>query len=151
MEHTKDIGDRTAHAVMVAQKEAGYTLSQPFAETTRYDLIADDGTRLSRIQCKTGRLRNGAVRFNSCSCHGHQRGPEQVRRPYEGEIDCFAVFCPETTGVYLVPVSLCGVHMTLRVDEPRNNQRTGVRFARDFLIAEVSVSVNERAQKLLAA
>lgn len=145
------IGDRTTLAVMVALKEAGFMLSQPFAEHTRYDLVVDDGSRLWRVQCKTGRLRSGAVRFNSCSCHGHQSNPAQVRRPYGGEIDCFAVFCPETAGVYLIPVSLCGVHMTLRVDEPRNNQRSGVRFARDFLAAEVTVSVNERATTLLAA
>ena len=151
MEHRKETGDRSTLAVMVALKAAGFALSQPFGENTRYDLIADDGERLARVQCKTGRLRNGAILFNSCSCHGHQRNPVQVRRAYRGEIDCFGVYCPETNGVYLVPVDICGVHMTLRVDEPRNNQRTGVRFARDYLAAEVSVIVHEQVRTLLAA
>ena len=150
MEHTKEKGDRSTLAVMVALKACGLTLSQPFGENTRYDLIVDDGTRLARLQCKTGQLRNGAVLFNSCSCHGHQRNPAPVRRSYRGEIDCFGVYCPETNGVYLIPVDVCGIHTTLRVDEPRNNQRAGVRFARDYLVAEVTISLRESPLTLLA-
>ena len=151
MEHTKEKGDRSTLVVMLVLKACGFTLSQPFGENTRYDLLVDDGTRLIRLQCKTGQLRNGAVLFNSCSCHGHQRDPAQVRRSYRGEIDCFGVYCPETRGVYLIPVDICGIHTTLRVDGPRNNQRAGVRFARDYLAGEVNIMLHEKARTLLAA
>jgi PD-(D/E)XK endonuclease len=94
MDHPKAKGDRTTLAVMLALREVGFAISVPFGENTRYDLVIDDGTRLARVQCKTGRLRAGAVLFAACSCYGHHRNPGNARRSYEGEIDLFAVHCP---------------------------------------------------------
>jgi len=58
-DHPKAKGDRTTLAVMLGLHEAGFAVSVPFGENTRYDLIIDDGTLLARVQCKTGRLRLG--------------------------------------------------------------------------------------------
>jgi len=66
VEHPKDIGDTTL-AVTLALREAGYAIYMPFGENTRVDLVIDDGNELARVQCKTGRLRGGAVRFRTCS------------------------------------------------------------------------------------
>src|SRR5918996_5237731 len=71
MEHPKDVGDRSALAVMLALRGAGYQIAVPFGENTRYDLVADDGVGLHRVQCKTGRLRNGSVRFMTASSYAH--------------------------------------------------------------------------------
>jgi PD-(D/E)XK endonuclease len=60
MEHPKDIGDRSRLAVMLALRAAGFAVLIPFGENTRYDLVIDDGYSLGRVQCKTGRLFNGA-------------------------------------------------------------------------------------------
>ena len=115
----------------------------PFGENTRYDLVVDSGKRLARVQCKTARLRAGAVVFATCSCYGHHRNPSRARRDYQGQIDFFAVYCADTAGVYLLPVhelpnrSSCA----LRVDPPRNNQRDRVRLAARYKIADVRVSV----------
>ena len=51
-------------AVMLALHDAGYQVSTPFGENTRYDLVLDDGTTLTRLQCKTGQdaARRGGVR-----------------------------------------------------------------------------------------
>jgi hypothetical protein len=128
---------------MAALREAGYDLLVPFGENTRYDLVIDDGYRLARVQCKTGRLRQGAVLFATCSCYGHHRNPETARRAYEGEVDFFAVFCPETRGVYLVPIEHLQVKVqaALRVAPTRNSQRVGVRFAAEYLVATIAVDV----------
>jgi len=72
--HPKDIGDRTALAVMLALREAGYAISVPFGENTRYDLVIDDGESLLRVQCKTGRLRKGSIVFATCSTYGFISG-----------------------------------------------------------------------------
>jgi hypothetical protein len=53
-DHPKAKGDRTTLAVMLGLHEAGFAVSVPFGENTRYDLIIDDGTSLARVQCKTG-------------------------------------------------------------------------------------------------
>jgi hypothetical protein len=45
------------------------------------------------------------------------------------------VWCPDTGGVYCLPVALAtGSVVTLRVEEPRNGRRTGVRWARDHTL-----------------
>jgi hypothetical protein len=38
MEHPKGVGDRTTLALMLALREAGYSISVPFGENTRNDL-----------------------------------------------------------------------------------------------------------------
>jgi len=98
MEHPKDVGDRTTLAVMLALRDAGNAIAVPFGENTRYDLIIDGGVRLLRVQCKTGRLRNGAVRFNTASTYAHHASPKEQSRHYRGQIDCFAVYCRTQAG-----------------------------------------------------
>jgi hypothetical protein len=106
----------------------------PSAENTRVDLVLGRGDGLLRIQCKTGRLRRGAVRFRVCSSYGHHSNSRAKSRDYHGEVDGFAVYCPETATVYLVPIhDLPTRHdAMLRVDPPRNNQRRRIRLARDY-------------------
>jgi hypothetical protein len=138
-EHPKLIGDRTTLAVMLALIDAGLDVSVPFGENCRYDLIIDHGRRLTRVQCKTGRLRDGAVRFATASTYGHLPSPCETRRDYLGEIDEFAVYCPGTGGMYLLPIQdvTTRANAYLRVDPPRNGQRKRIRYARDYEIARV--------------
>ena len=126
---------------MLALRQAGYAISVPFGENTRYDLVIDDGEGLLRIQCKTGRLRMGAVRFATCSSYGHHRNPGASRRSYAGQIDSFAVYCPETSGVYLIPIADVPTKSSamLRVDVPRNGQSKRIRLAHDYWLGAVRV------------
>jgi PD-(D/E)XK endonuclease len=142
MKHPKDIGDRTTLAAMLALREAGFAVLVPFGENTRYDLVIDDGIRLARVQCKTGRLRGGAIRFAVCSCYGHHQRPGESRRDYHGQVDYFAVHCPDTSGVYLVPMDDLPVKVqaALRVDPARNCQSHGIRLASDYEISRVMVT-----------
>lgn len=142
MEHPKRIGDRTTLAVMLALMDAGYEVSVPFGENTRYDLVIDRHGVLSRVQCKTGRLRGGTIRFATASTYGHLPSPREVRRAYVGEIDHFGVFCPETGGVYLIPIDDVQTRASayLRVLPPRNQQRRLIRYASDFQIGTVDAA-----------
>jgi PD-(D/E)XK nuclease superfamily protein len=79
MEHPKDVGDRSTLAVMLALRAADYAVFVPFGENTRCDLVIDDGATLARVQCKTGRLRNGAVTFKTCSRYMHHPHPKMRR------------------------------------------------------------------------
>jgi PD-(D/E)XK endonuclease len=141
MEHPKDKGERSTLAIMTALREAGYSVLLPFGENTRYDLVIDDGVALRRVQCKTGRLRQGGVRFAACSSYAHHPNPKMVTRDYLGEIDYFAVYCPDTGGVYLVPVEDAPVRKagTLRVEAARNGQKRRIRTASDYEIAVISI------------
>lgn len=142
MDHPKDKGDRTTLAVMLALREAGFAVLTPFGENTRYDLVIDDGDKLSRIQCKTGRLRGGAVLFSTCSCYGHHMNPGTSRRDYHGQIEYFAVYCAETGWVYLIPIESMPTKSagSLRVEPPQNNQRRCVRWAADYELLQLAMA-----------
>ncbi|MBA3843462.1 MAG: hypothetical protein H0X39_12780 [Actinobacteria bacterium] len=142
MGHPKDVGDRSTLAIMLAFQARGHGVFLPFGENTRIDLLVDYGNRISRVQCKTGRLRGGAVRFNTCSSYAHHSSATITKRTYAGEIDEFAVYCPELGSVYVVPITDVPTKRMamLRVNAPRNNQRSGVRLAAVYEIGCVEVS-----------
>ena len=145
MQHPKDVGDRTTLAVMLALREAGYGLLVPFGENTRYDLVIEEGNRLAKVQCKSGRLRQGAVRWSMCSNYAHHRAPHAVRRDYLGEVDYFGVYCMETGGVYLIPIEDAPLRRegALRVDPPRNHQRKFIRYAAQYEIGRVDIHASD--------
>jgi PD-(D/E)XK endonuclease len=140
MEHPKTVGDRSTLAIMLTLQNAGFIVLTPFGENSRYDLAIDDGVSLVRVQCKTGRLRGGAVVFNVCSNYGHHLRPGRSHRSYVGQVDFFAVYCRGTAGVYLVPIDDLPVRATaaLRVRPPRNGQNVGVRWAKTYVVGGVA-------------
>jgi len=75
------------------------------------------------------------------STYGHHRNPVAARRTYEGEGDYFAVYCPETAGVYLVPIEDVATRTLakLRVEPTRNGQQKRVRHAAGYEIARIPV------------
>jgi len=141
VEHPKDIGDKSTLAIMLALRLHCYALLMPFGENTRYDLVIDNGSCLRRVQCKTGRLRNGVVLFATCSSYAHHGSTAKPRRDYRGEVDDFAVFCRELGAVYLIPIEDLDVRNqgSLRVDPPVNGQRKNVRFASAYEIARIDL------------
>jgi hypothetical protein len=127
---TKRIGDISEARVLIALMEAGYAVSKPFGEGSRYDLIADDGEALFRVQVKTGRLRGGVIKYSCSSSHTHRGGSLQ---PYFRQVDFLAIYCPETRKVYLLPESqLVATFAHLRVAPTRNGMTKGVRWADQF-------------------
>jgi hypothetical protein len=145
MEHPKDIGDRSTLAIMYSLRARGYDLLVPFGENTRYDLVIDDGDHLAKVQCKTGRIRNGAIVFKVCSSYAHHPNPKDRFRPYGDEVDFFAVYCPDNGGVYLVPSSELPnrFQVLLRLEPPKNAQRLRVRFAAPYEIGLVALPTAE--------
>lgn len=130
---TKRIGDISEMQVAAAFSRRGYFVCRPFGENQRYDLIIDDGEQLSRVQVKTGRLRNGVILYGAVSTHGHRGRPS---KPYIGQIELLAVYCPDTEKVYVVPES----HLTrslgsLRIAPPKNNMSKTIRWASDYELA----------------
>jgi hypothetical protein len=141
MEHPKDVGDRSTLAVMLALREHGYGDYTPFGENTRSDLIIEDGDWLARVQCKTGRLRNGAVSFKTCSSYAHHPHPRMPARDYIGQVDYFAVYCPDNGSVYLIPIEDLAARWQalLRVEPARNSQQKRVRVAANYEVGRVSL------------
>jgi hypothetical protein len=113
--NSKAVGEVSEANVLAALMTAGYAVSIPFGNNQRYDMVIEkpngDGNLL-KVQCKTGRLYGGAIGF---PCANNAYGG--VRKDYRGQVDLFAVFCPENSRVYIVPIEKCGVSLTsMRVD-----------------------------------
>lgn len=133
----KIVGDRTCAMVLARLLQFYDTVLLPFGENQRYDLVVDTGSSFIRVQCKTGRLRNGVVAFATCSStyHHPNRNTAYSRKDYRGEADVFGVYCPDNEGFYLVPVGAVGRRRGyLRVDLTKNSQSRRIRWARDFVV-----------------
>lgn len=129
--HPVDVGQRGEAAILSELVKHGYRVLLPFGVNQRYDLVIDCEGRFLRAQCKTGRLRDGVVRFSAQSIQSNTRHTKA--RSYVGEVDLFIVYCAENDRVYVVPadeVPNRGMH--LRIDPPRNRQNKRVRWAKDY-------------------
>lgn len=134
----KAIGEKSEGKIISRLLDAGMLVLKPFGDNQRYDLVIDDGERMIKVQCKTGRLRNGAIIFTTCSSYAH-RG--LGRRDYRGQVDVFAVYCPETDGCYIIPVDSVGIrHCSLRIEKSRNGQARNVRLAADFAVPRALIA-----------
>jgi PD-(D/E)XK endonuclease len=124
-------GNTTEAAVLSALVQRDIAVLLPFGEGHPYDLVIQvaDASFL-RVQCKTARVLNECLRFNSRSTD-HGRGPGS----YVGLADVFGVYCPHLGSVFLVPVAdVPRFEVFLRLEPARNNQRRRVRFAADYAI-----------------
>jgi hypothetical protein len=129
---TREKGNLSEAKILAALVAAGYFVSVPFGSGHKYDFVVDDSTHLFRVQCKTGRVKNGALIFNSYS----QSGNGATKQGYHGLADLFAVLNPESGEVYLVPVESFGATgINLRLTPTLNGQVQKINWAVDYLLA----------------
>jgi hypothetical protein len=133
----KAVGERSEGQVLAAFLKAGLVVCQPFGDNQRYDMVIDDNGHFIRVQCKTGLMTNGAIRFKCCSSNWNSG----ARRGYRGEADVFAVYVPDLDKVYIVPVDQVSLDAMLRLEPSKNGQKKGVRMAVDY---EFHGSVTQR-------
>jgi hypothetical protein len=129
--HPKERGEITEAAVIATLIEYRYSVSVPFGDNQRYDLIVDDGTALHRVQVKTARdeALGESIAFRTSSQHCITA----KRTTYEGQIEAFIAYLPRTRTCYWIPIDEClGRDKMLRLVPARNNQRHGVRMAADY-------------------
>lgn len=134
---TGEKGNLSEARILAAFVAAGYLVSVPFGSGHKYDFVVDDSNRLLRVQCKTGRVKNGVLLFNAYS----QSGNGSVKMSYRGLADLFAVLNPADDKVYLVPVNEVGVtDVSLRLVPTMNKQTQGVRWAEFYLLKPLVLS-----------
>lgn len=135
MRNTSDIGEASRWQIIAALTRRGKQLLLPVGDHLRYDLAIDEEGTILRVQCKTGRLRNGVVSFATCSIDSRSKKGTTIRRSYRGEIELFGVYCPDNGKCYLVPVGKVGLNeCRLRIAPPRNGQKTRICWAEDYEI-----------------
>ena len=118
--------------------QAGYTVLTPNGYMHRYDLVIEDADgQFWRIQCKTAWLSSDqkTLKFQGCSTlQKGQKGRLTTRRNnYQGEVDYFAVYSPDTRKAYLLPISEVGnTENSLRLLPTGNGQERKVKYAADY-------------------
>ncbi|WP_418280499.1 group I intron-associated PD-(D/E)XK endonuclease [Halorubrum sp. DTA98] len=123
-------GDLTEQIVITELKRCGVAVSTPIGDNERYDVVIEQPSgNLLRAQIKTGRLRDGVVRFKGVSQHTNASG--HVYEQYGDDIDCFLVYCYNTEEIYLIKASEVGSSMHLRVDEP-SQETSQVNWAGEY-------------------
>ena len=113
----------------------GIGVFRPVADE-RYDLIFDLRPQLLRVQCKWAVKLSDVVLVRCRSCRRNRDG--LVHRSYSRqEIDAIAAYCAELGTCYLLPAELATdrTGVLLRLRPARNNQRSGINWAKDFEFA----------------
>ena len=131
MNRTNRIGLASELAFQRACIEIGVDVAVPVGPQ-RYDLLLRVSSAWWRVQVKTGRLRSGAIQFNTCS------NAEGVGRKvgYDGVADAIGVYCPDLDRCFLVPLADCArSNGRLRVSPSRNRQSSRVRWADDYRLS----------------
>jgi hypothetical protein len=128
--NSKQIGDISEAKLTAALLAKGKVVLKPYGDNQRYDLAVEENGILSRIQCKTGKLINGAISFRTTSVYGNNGN----RRGYVGQIEFFGVYCPQVDRCFLVPISDTGKsEVCLRVLPPKKNgYQSTIRWADSY-------------------
>lgn len=125
----KAVGERSEGQILAAFLKTGKVVLTPFGDSQRYDMVLDEGGKFLRIQCKTGKVYDGVIKFPVCSSNWNQG----TTKTYVGQIEFFAVYVPQLDKIYMVPIDQVGVkEVCLRLEPTKQGQTKGVRWAKDF-------------------
>lgn len=136
-DHTpKSKGEASEHMIAAELMLRNVTVSSPIGENTRYDLLIEYNDEFHRVQCKTGKLRDGIITFSTMSHRPNSN--EVIKESYDGQIDYFAVYCWETEQIFIMPINETATgRSTLRLNKPKNNQIDNVNFAAEYELDRV--------------
>ena len=127
--NTKIISDVGVSKIVARAIELGYSVAMPFGDNQRYDLVIVQGNKPQLVQCKTGRIRNGILRGNTCS---NDHGSKRIGQNYKGQVDIFLIYCPDNEKIYIASVDDFPPHkFHLRINPPQVN-RKNIRWAKDY-------------------
>jgi hypothetical protein len=127
-------GDLTEAAVLTELKRRDVPVSIPSGDNERDDFVVETSdTQFLRAQIKTGWSRDGVIEFRGYSKHTNSSG--NIQKSYDGDIDCFLVFSHEHEQLFFVWEEEVGANMSLRTEEPKQNQPS-INWAADYAFDE---------------
>lgn len=103
--HTKDKGDIGLTKVIADLVEKGFSVSLPIHEHLHYDLIADSGEKLIRVQVKyrTNHKDTKSIKFNCKTSHKGVNGKTIEYFYSKNDFDLYAVYSPSLKLCYYIP------------------------------------------------
>ena len=130
--HTKEKGDLGVLKAQVDLFEQGFTIFSPQTEHSPFDLVAYKNGEFRRVQVKyRSKDQCGKIDIKFSTCWTDRNGTHTV--PVDKtEIDLYCVYCPDTDECYYLEPGKFGSNVSLRVEAPKNGQKSGINFAADF-------------------
>lgn len=132
----KQKGDLAELKVAADLVDRGCSISFPFGEDCDYDLIADFGGVLHRVQVKYTES-DGKVVNVRCRSHSLTNGKIRRTKHYTARtIDWIAIYDRTSDRCYYFPAGKLGKGRSmlhLRLAPARNGQRIGIRDANEYL------------------
>ncbi|HEY1595734.1 MAG TPA: group I intron-associated PD-(D/E)XK endonuclease [Thermoleophilaceae bacterium] len=132
----KDKGDLAEIQVAADVLRRGHKIAIPYGENWDFDLIVCRQDVLERVQTKYVQSDGSVIQVKCFSASLTNGKVRSVKRYTASKVDWIAVYDAATDCCYYVPSSEFGegkTYLHLRLTPPRNNQRTGIRLAEDYL------------------
>lgn len=114
--------------------EKGYLPSRPIYDN-RYDLIVDTTKELLKLQVKYADGKPSSSNGSVIVKLAYEDRQKKVHTYQQNEVDGLLVYIPKidkvcffTTDMFIGKRNLC-----IRIEKPKNNQKRGVIFAKDYL------------------
>jgi len=130
---SKQKGNIALSSVVLILQKSGFNVFSEIGDFSRIDLIAELNGIIKTMQVKFCKKLKGAVYLKR-----EKSGPNGYRYTYsEKDVDWFAVYEPESEKIGFIKTNeVCEnkQEIRLRVDKPKNNQRSGVRLIEDYSI-----------------
>ena len=123
--NSKDKGNIGESLALSEFVKRNITVSIPFGDNARYDLIAEFNGKLNKIQVKYCNQKISENNSINCPCSSSlNHTTNKIYTTYENEIDYFVFYLVEWDKILLVPIQDIGnkKNMMFRLDKPKNNQ-----------------------------
>lgn len=132
--HTKQKGDIGQAKVYCDLTERGDLVLLPQTEHAPFDLVSYSSGAFYRIQVKYVTMDDtGALEVLFRSSWSDKNGVHKSEWD-KADIDCVAVYCPDTGECYYFDPNKYKKSLTLRVLPPKNGQTRNVKSASDYVI-----------------
>ena len=132
--HTKDKGDLRFLKAIAEMCSQGYTILVPMTEHATYDCVIEKDGKFKRVQCKYRSLdKTGTINIQFKSSWADRNGTH-VQKIDKKNVDIYAIYCPDVEKVFFIEPEMFDTSVTIRVKNPKNNQKANVRIADDYLL-----------------
>jgi len=148
---TKEKGDITTVAIVLALLKQKIPVSVPWGDNLRYDLVIELENKLFKVQCKTARRYGNSIRFNMSSSYS-QGSRIKENRSYIGDVDYFAIYYALEDETYLIPINdiqHIKYHATLNISKTKNNQYKNIRNSEKYKIKNIIYNYNIQPKPLI--
>ena len=140
--NTKQKGDIAESVIISEFIKNNISVSIPFGDNDKYDLIVELNNQFKSVQIKNGRFENGKIIADI----RHRIGKDRINySTYSDKVDFIAIYCDYNDSCYLIDLKTFGnkTHACLRIDSPKNNSCIStIIWAKDFEFKKILTIFN---------